>query len=196
MQAAQNDAQPTSVDSKVLVVRPTDHVSGNPATAKVTIFEYSDSDCPFCQSFQPTIEKILATYGSNVAWVYRYFPLTIHPDSHNESIALECSAQLGGNTTFFKFLDKAFGVTVTPDQSAETMTNIATSLGLDKTLFTKCIQNTDIAARVNNDANEAETIGAQGTPFTILVNKAGKQVIIPGAYPYDAVKADVDSLMK
>lgn len=189
-------SQPTTVDAKVLTVRADDRVHGDPSTAKVIAFEYSDSDCPYCQQFHATMKQVFSTYGANVAWVYRYFPLSIHPDAGNEAIALECSAELGGNTVFYQYLDKLFGITVTPDQSASLMISTATSLGLDEALFKKCLQNPDIAKKVQSDSDEAQSIGAQGTPFTVLVNKSGKQIILPGAYPWDQVKSDIDSLLK
>lgn len=186
----------TSVPANIVTIRPTDHVYNDPKTALVTMYEYSDSDCPYCQQFHKTMKQVLAEYGTKVAWVYRYFPLSIHPDSKNEAVALECSAQIGGNAGFWKYLDSAFSVTVDPAQSQSILTGFAKAQGLDEGLFKTCLAADSTLARVESDSAEAQKIGAQGTPFTIVVNKAGMQAIIPGAYPIEDVKKAIDGLIK
>lgn len=186
----------TSVDSSIVTIRSTDHVYNDPAKALVTMFEYSDSDCPYCQQFHKTMKQILAEYGTKVAWVYRYFPLSIHPDAYNEAVALECSAQIGGNTAFWKYLDSAFSVTVDPTQSQSILVSFAKAQGLDENLFKTCLAADSTKARIDSDEAEAQKIGAQGTPFTIVVNKAGKQVVLPGAYPIEEVRKAIAELSK
>jgi len=72
---------PTSVDAEVVTLRSTDHVKGDAAAAEVLLFTYSDSDCPFCAKFHPTVASVLTDYKGKVAWVYRQFPLDMHPNA-------------------------------------------------------------------------------------------------------------------
>lgn len=201
-QQPSNNAQPeevTSVPADVATIRPTDHIRGDASKAQVAIIEYSDSDCPFCVRFHPTLEQVYNDYGGKVAWVYRYFPLaSLHPNATTEAVAMECVAELGGNDAFNKYLDSIINITLTPDPKAnEQLTTIATSLGIDKAKFTSCVKGTTASDRVAADSTEAQKIGAQGTPFSIAVNlKTGEQKIIPGAYPLEDVKKDIDSLLK
>lgn len=194
--SAREPKEITSVDSSIVTIRSTDHVYNDPKTALVTMYEYSDSDCPYCQQFHKTMKQVLAEYGTKVAWVYRYFPLSIHPDAYNEAVALECSAQIGGNAAFWKYLDSAFSVTVDPAQSQSILVSFAKAQGLDENLFKTCLAADSTKARIDSDEAEVQKIGAQGTPFTIVVNKAGKQVVIPGAYPFEDMKKAIDSLGK
>jgi protein-disulfide isomerase len=197
--AAQQPAEVTEVPADVATVRPNDNVRGDLSKAEVAIIEYSDSDCPYCIKFHPTLQQIYSEYDGKVAWVYRYFPLTsLHPNAATEAVALECVAELGGNDAFNKYLDTIINVTLNPDpKSNEALTTYATAQGIDGDLFKTCIAGTNASDRVKADSDEAEKIGAQGTPFSIAVNlKTGKQIIIPGAYPYADVKADIDSLLK
>ncbi len=77
---AQPSAQPSAgpvkpVDDKV------DHIRG-PANAKVTLIEYSDFQCPFCERHEPTMTQILQQYPKDVRLVYRHYPLTqLHPNA-------------------------------------------------------------------------------------------------------------------
>lgn len=78
-----------------------------PRNAKVTLIEYSDFECPFCQRFHPTIKQIAAKYPDDVAVVYRHFPLeSIHPNARGYAIASECAGQQG---KFWEFADTLFG---------------------------------------------------------------------------------------
>src|SRR3989344_2932032 len=76
---------------EIRAVRADEHVRGN-SNAQVAIVEFSDTECPFCKSFDTTMQQVIETYDQNdVAWVYRHFPLTqLHPKAPKESEALEC----------------------------------------------------------------------------------------------------------
>ncbi len=187
---------PTSVSPAIVTVRPVDYVYGD-KNAQVIIFEYSDSDCPFCQQFHKTMKDTLAKYSGKVAWVYRFFPLNIHPNSYNEAVALSCVGELGGQKAFWAFLDSVMDMTLTPgDASTKALTSTAMRSGVDGNLFTACIKNAD-TAQIDTDITTAKKIGAKGTPFSIAVNtKTGAQQIIPGAVPAEFLEQIIESLLK
>lgn len=193
----QQPEPPKSVPKDVATLRTDDYVRGD-KNAEVLAIEYSDSDCPFCQRFHPVLEQVLTDYNGKVAWVYRYFPLSIHPNAYTEAVALECVGELGGNDKFQNYLDGVVNVTLNPDpKSNQTLLDLAAKEGITQAKMKACIEGDAAAARVDKDEAEAQQIGAQGTPFTILVNqKTGKQAIIPGAYPIEDVKKAIDSLLK
>lgn len=187
---------PSNAPAQKVSIRNNDYVSGDLSKAQVVIVEYSDSDCPYCQRFHSTMKEVLSTYGTKVAWVYRFFPLSIHPNAQNEAIALECVGSLGGNDKFWKFLDQIIDITVSPDKSTAIMTSTATSLDIDSKLFTSCLSNKNTLEKITDQSSEAQSYGAQGTPYSIAINKSGQQVAIPGAYPIDQMKNIIDGLMK
>ena len=198
--AAQQPSTPTTIPSDIATVRPSDtnHIRGDITTAQIVIFEYSDSDCPYCQQFHPTLQQVVNDYKGQVAWVYRYFPLSIHPDSHNESVALECVSEIGGAKAFNPYLDTLINITLTPNaQTMATLGTFAQQQGIDLTKFNTCVNDPATGAIIDNSIKEATSIGAQGTPFSIIVNvKTGKQIIVPGAYPLSDVESDINSLLK
>ncbi|MBI2048241.1 MAG: thioredoxin domain-containing protein, partial [Parcubacteria group bacterium] len=74
-----------------------DHMRGNPE-APVTIVEFSDFQCPFCQKFHPTVQQVLAEYPGQVRWVYKHFPLDqIHLQARPAAEASECVWEQKGN---------------------------------------------------------------------------------------------------
>ena len=185
------DAQEAPVE--LLALKPDDHVLGNP-DADVLIIEYSDAQCPFCQRFHETMLKIMNAYGKNgqLAWVYRHFPLEqIHPHAEKAGEALECAAELGGNTAFWKLEDKYFAADTKSIAESE-LPKLAAATGLDQNKMATCIASGKFKDRVQRDFTEGVTIGVKGTPYSVIWNrKTGKQMAINGAYPYDNIKTVV-----
>lgn len=189
-----NQIPTPTAPSKEISVSKDDYIRGDTKTADVTIVEYSDSDCPYCERFHNTMKELTASSSVKVAWVYRHFPLDIHPNAENEAIALECVGTLGGNDAFWKYLDQIISITVSAEQSKNILTNSATALGINKNDFESCIANPKIKEKVANQSSEAQSLGARGTPYSIAIGKNGKQLSIPGAYPIEEVKKIIDQL--
>ncbi len=101
-------------DQKAITMAPVtsaDHIYGNP-DAPTKIVEYSDTECPFCKQFHPTIKRIIDESNGTIALVYRHFPLdSIHPKTRHEAEATECAADQGGNDMFWKYTDALFTAT-------------------------------------------------------------------------------------
>lgn len=174
-----------------------DHIRGNP-NAPVVIVEYSDFDCPFCQSFHTTMKKIMDEYGptGDVAWVYRHFPLTsLHPSAGHIAEASECVAELGGNEAFWKFADMVFGERAVNEQTNITkLGDFAEASGVSKSEFQTCLDSGRHQAAISADATNATAIGASGTPYSVVI--AGDQMMsINGAQPYEQVKILIDGLV-
>ncbi len=189
--------QPQEV--KIQAVSSEDHILGNPS-AKVVMVEYSDTDCPYCQMFMPTLKRIMDEYGKkgDVAWVYRHF--TVHQKAPREAQATECAAELGGNDAFWKYLDLLFSkkdFTQNPylGLDPKELPSLAASLGLNQTAFIKCLDSKKYESKVQGQYQEAIQSGGEGTPHTILIS-GSKKIVIKGAQPYESVKASIDELLK
>ena len=169
-----------------------DHILGNPDAA-LKIVEYSDSECPFCKRFHVTMKQIMEEYGSDgrVAWVYRHLPLdSIHPKARKEAEATECAAKLGGNEKFWAYVDRIFEITPSNNGlDPNELPKIAEYVGLDRGAFESCLASGEFSQKVADSIQEATNAGARGTPYSIVVTKDGKQSLINGAQPYEAVKA-------
>ncbi len=111
--SALSGAEGESEGHAVYTMRPAredDHIRGS-ADAEVTIVEFSDFDCPFCQRFHPTLERAVEEYDGRVAWVYRHFPIEqLHPNAPALAVASECVAKLEGNDAFWEFAARYFAL--------------------------------------------------------------------------------------
>lgn len=172
-----------------------DHILGNP-DAPVKIVEFSDTECPFCKRFHPTMKQAVDEYGKNgqVAWVYRHFPLdAIHPKARKEAEATECANELGGNDKFWAYLDRIFEVTPSNNNlDPKELPEIAAYVGLDKAKFSQCLNSGKYAQHVADDLLDAQNSGGNGTPWNIVIAPNGKKIPLSGAQPYTAVKQIIE----
>lgn len=174
-----------------------DHIIGN-AKAQVIVIEYSDLECPFCKTFHVTMQQIMDTYedGGKVAWVYRHFPLNIHPKAATEALATECVASLGGNDAFWKYTNKIFEITPSNNQlDLAELPKLAKEVGVDVQKFDDCMNAGTYKQKVDTQMNDAIKAGGDGTPFSIIVGSGGDYIPLVGAYSYEEVKQIIDSLL-
>lgn len=132
--------------------------------APITIVEFSDFECPFCQSFYndtyPALkEKYVDTGIAKI--VYRDFPLDSHANALPSAAAAECAFEQGGNEAFFAFHDALF--------ESESLNNsvyndIATDLGLDLEELATCMESEETATEILADRAEGASYGVGGTP--------------------------------
>lgn len=177
------------------VNKDTDWIKGD-KNAKITVVEFSDLECPFCKRFHSTMQQVVDTYDGQVNWVYRHFPLSsLHSKAPNEAQAAECAGELGGNDGFWKFVDRLFEITpanngLDPAQLPE----IAKYAGLDVDKFQTCLDSGKYAKKIQEQAQQAQAAGAKGTPYSVII-AGDKKVPIPGALPFEQVKAMIDSVL-
>lgn len=174
-----------------------DHILGDP-NAPVKIVEYSDFECPYCKSFNVTMEKIMDEYGKNgeVAWVYRHFPIAqLHPkNAFKVAVISECVAEQKSNSAFWSFAAKFFELTPSNDQTDldVVIPQITNSIGIDQVLLNKCVSSGKYDSHIKDNIANAGATGGIGSPWSILIAPNGKKFPINGAQRYETVKALID----
>lgn len=74
--------------------------------AKITLVEYSDFQCPFCEQAFPTVKQIMQDYKGKVRLVYKQYPITsLHPNAMIAAEASECAKEQG---KFWEYHDLLF----------------------------------------------------------------------------------------
>jgi protein-disulfide isomerase len=165
-----------------LALDPADPALG-PASAPVTLVEFSDFQCPFCQRVEPTLKRLKATYGDKLRIVWKDFPLTqIHPQAFKASEAAHCA---GDQSKYWEFHDVLFN-----NQQALQPADLkrhATELGLDAAAFGTCLDSSKHSERVRDGVAQGSRLGVNSTPM-IYVN--GRR--LSGAQPYEVFAAIID----
>ncbi|HEY4483689.1 MAG TPA: thioredoxin domain-containing protein [Candidatus Paceibacterota bacterium] len=154
-----------------------DHIRGVDK-AKFTVIEYSDLECPYCKIFHQIMNDLLKTNGTEIKWVFRHLPLeTLHTKALTEAIASECVAKIGGEENFWKYIDTIFEATPSNDGlDLATLPTMAGTLGLDEAQFSKCLEDKETIKRVDKDLENATAIGANGTPYVIVIGPDKKPI--------------------
>ena len=141
-----------------------------PDSAKVTIVEFSDYQCPFCGQAEGLVKQVLETYPKDVRLVYKQFPLTsIHPNAMPASKAAVAAGRQG------KFWEMHSLIFENQRQlSPEKFTEFAEKLSLDVVQFQKDMESPETLAQINREMQEGKAADVTGTP-TIFVN--GKRLM-------------------
>lgn len=184
-------AAPEEVDTtdQVAAVTADDHIKG-PADAPITIVEYSDFDCVFCARFHDSMNQLVQA-NSDVAWVYRHFPLEqLHPEAKGTAIASECVATIAGTDAFWTFTDGYFAARAAADERPvdQLVNALALEAGVSTADLTACIEQGDTIAAVEADMENAFATGGRGTPWSVLIGPTGKTYPINGAVPPAAIE--------
>src|ERR1700676_5672279 len=88
-----------------VTVSAADHIQGS-ETAKVTLLEYGDYECPHCARAYPIVKKVQKHFAQRLRFVFRNFPLNeAHP--HAESAA-ETTEFAGAYGKFWEMHDGLF----------------------------------------------------------------------------------------
>jgi protein-disulfide isomerase len=165
--------------------------------AKVTMIEFSDFQCPFCQRFfEETFPKLKEEYidTGKVRFAFRHLPLEqLHPNAPKAAEASECA---NDQDKFWEYHDALFEnfdtwTVATPETLTDELSALAGTLGLDTGTFTTCVTSGKYTDKVAQDLAEGQSKGATGTP-TFFIN--GK--ILVGALPYETFKTLLDQELK
>ena len=137
-----------------------------PEDALITIVEFSDYQCPFCERWYTQVYKqLLAAYPGKIRFVYRNLPLTqIHPQAMPSAEAAMCA---GEQNAYWQFHDQLF--TNQNSLGDALYTQLATDLGLDVATFQECITSHKYQSQIQADMDFAIGLGVQSTP-TFFIN--------------------------
>jgi protein-disulfide isomerase len=160
-----------------------DDPSIGPADAPVTIIEFSDYQCPYCQLwYQQVFTQLMANYPNQIRFVYRDLPIRGHPEGVPAAEAADCAGEQNAYWNYHNALfDAQYGL------GRAAYEQYASDLGLNMTAFTTCLDDHRYQDEVNADLSDAMSLGLGSTP-TFLIN--GR--VLVGALPYADFKAVID----
>ncbi len=191
-QAAQQPQQGLTDGQKVNVGNGDFPALGN-KDAKVTIVEFADFRCPFCEKFfTDTESQIIKDYVNTgkAKFYFRQFAF-LGDASVVAANAAECANDQGKFWEFHDYLYKNQpSESDTSMYNTDTLTQAAAGLGMNADQFKTCLSTKKFDSRASKDLSEGQAAGVSGTP-TIFVNG----VAVVGAQPYSAFKTLIDQAL-
>jgi protein-disulfide isomerase len=157
-----------------------DRPSKGPATAPVTIAEYSDFACPYCGAAAQTINAVLDKYKEKVRLVFKHMPLGgLHSWARGAAITAECAAAQKPSA-FWYFHDYFYDPVhrLNDENFREKTETFAKTINLDVAKLRECVEKEEPGVRVDYDLSEASNLGFSATP-TFVING----VVIVGNQP-------------
>ena len=143
-----------------------DHAAGA-STAKVTLVEYGDYECPYCGSAYPIVKELQKAMGTELRFVFRNFPLReAHPHALHAAIAAEMTGAKG-EKAFWGMHDVLYENQQALDDTD--LTGYAKTFGVVVEELAMAFEGGPFVDRVRADFRSGIRSGVNGTP-TFFVN--------------------------
>lgn len=208
-----------SVDVKI---SPDDHVLGD-KNAPITIIEYADFRCPFCERFFTQSEKQIVSDYINTGkakFIFRNYAF-LGQQSIWASEAAECAGEQNKYWEYYNWLfnNQASESDLNYYSKANLVKYAGRVGGINAAQFTSCLNSDKYSNRVVGDLASGKSLGITGTP-TLLVLKdknpafdvsyvsaqmqarqniiklPNSNIVIVGAQPLEVFKSAIDQILK
>lgn len=167
-------------------------VLGN-KNAKVTVIEFADFQCPFCERFFTDVGKnLIKDYvdTGKIKFAFRSYAF-LGQESIWAAQASECANEQG---RFWEMHDYLFTHQMGENQGAfskENLKGFAIALNLNSQKFDSCLDLDKYKEAVEKDLTAGKNAGVNGTPGTFVNGQ-----LVVGAQPYSNFKAIIDAELK
>lgn len=169
--------------------------------ATVTVIEFTDFQCPFCQRhYQQTFGQIKTAYvdTGKIKYETRHFPLSFHPNAQKASEAAACAEDQG---KFWEMHGKLFDTqnewaNLDAAGAATAFKKYATELGVKAAAFNTCFDGGSKAKEVQDDIAAGSQSGIDGTPGFWILGPDDQKQLISGAYPFATFQSAIDGMLK
>jgi len=152
------------------------------AQAAITLVEYADYECPYCQQVYPALKKLEKDYVGKLSVVFKDCPLPMHSHAQKAAEAANCAKEQG------KFWEYSNTLFENPGKlEIAQLKDYSKALGLNTTEFDKCLDGGAESGKVQKATEEAQTLGIGGTP-SFFINGH----FYTGAMKYEALRDVVE----
>ncbi|MBI2593448.1 thioredoxin domain-containing protein [Candidatus Daviesbacteria bacterium] len=181
--------KPVVIESSRLVREDSLKISTD--SAKLTMVEFGDFQCPACAIAYPGIKKAISDFPGQVNFVFRHFPLSQHKNAEIAARAVE-AANLQGKA--WEMHDKLYDLQPEWENEAnviEIFKKYAGEFGMDIEKFASDINNDAIKQKIRNDMSDGNALGVNSTPTLFFNGEIYKK-----STSYEALKAEIESKIK
>jgi protein-disulfide isomerase len=149
-------------------------------SAKLSLIEYADFQCPSCAAYHPLVSQLLNEYEGDVKLVFRNFPLR---QTHKNAMkAAQAAFAADRQQKFKEMYDLLFqnqNAWAAENNPEELFVGYASEIGLDPEKFREDMNAEETRKFIEKQYSEAVNIGVSSTP-TFYLN--GTKINNPGNY--------------
>lgn len=152
------------------------------STARFTLVEMTDTECPYCSQHFPILKSLVDTSGGNINAALMHVP-ALSEASRQQALAIECAGEQGGSETAWKYTQLVFDSTGGNGKGVATsLSSLAGKLHLDRQRFSACMDSIPVVDRVMADMQKAIELDIKQTPSTMVIdNVTGNSIVLQGA---------------
>ncbi len=155
--------------------------------APITVVEFSDFTCPYCQQAAESLKLIMEEYGGKVRLLFKHTPLSSSPISIMASEYV-IAAGYQSETKAKRLYEAIFSQRARLLEVGEPfLQETAEKLGLNVKKLAQDAGSKRTKNIIEQDLKDAEALGVEGTPYFLVNN-----LVIRGALPYELFKAAFD----
>jgi len=168
---------------RAAIVIPAGAPSTGPASAPVTIVEFTDYQCPYCHRAQAVIDEVLQRYSGKVRLVHLDFPLDGHPEAVPAARAARCAGEQGKFWEYHRSLMARPGTLDATDLKRR-----AAALDLRQGDFAACLSSNRYDSAIQAELRQGSEAGVTGTPAYFVNGR-----MLSGARPVESFAEVIDA---
>lgn len=181
--------KPVVIDASSLVRE--DSLKMSTDSAKLTIVEFGDFQCPACKLAYPGLKQAIADYSSQVNFVFRHYPLPQHKNAINGAKAVEAANMQGKVWEMFDKVYDGQEEWAESDSAIDIFKKYATELGMDAEKLASDMNNPAIEEKINKDRADGNASGVNSTPTVFFNNELYKKGV-----GYEDFKSEIEARLK
>ena len=163
--------------------------------AKVTMVEFTDYQCPFCQRhFQQTYPDLIKNYveTGKLKILFRDQALSFHPNSNIAAQAVRCAADQDGFEAMHDalFANQQDWVELSKVEAINKFGELASKANLNGNQLSECVKSDKYDKAVKADSQLGTRLGASGTPSFFIE----KQLVV-GALPFSEFEKVIEQYL-
>jgi protein-disulfide isomerase len=154
--------------------------------AAVTIVEFADYQCPYCQQMHPELKVLQEELAGKVALVFKDFPLDMHVNAEKAAEAARCAGEQGKYWDFHDILFHNSERLEVPQ-----LKQYARDIKLNQANFDTCLDSGKEAAAIQKDLAQGRQLGVRGTPSFFFNGR-----MLSGSMDYYTLRGIVEGVIK
>lgn len=158
-----------------------------PKSARITIVEFADFECPFCADVHPTLRELVERYPDDVRWVMKNNALSFHRMAEPLALFALAVREQQGERAYWDAVNALFEATHDAEPTPQLLVQLAARFELDPERYARTRALGAKHPQLVADRDQAIDLLAEGTPY-FFVN--GQR--LPGAQPKETFEAIVE----
>lgn len=169
--------------------------------ANITVIEFADYRCPFCQKFhEETFDKVVTNFinTGKAKFLFKDFVVNDRSEykgSMQAALASHCAAEQNKYWEYQKEIFKNFKPEPQHWINLDSLVKFANNIQIPEIeKFKSCVESNKYQNQIQESGSLAKQLGITGTPSFVVMKNDKIETIFPGALPYEFFEKTLNTL--